>query len=69
MAGKVYTLLDAYDLKALTDMDVIITCQGSEYTNDIHSKLRNFGWKGYWIDAASALRMNDHSAIGLDPVN
>ncbi len=69
VADEVYTLLDAYDLKALTDMDVIITCQGSEYTNDIHSKLRNFGWKGYWIDAASALRMNDQSVIVLDPVN
>jgi aspartate-semialdehyde dehydrogenase len=62
-------LRDAADLDALGAMDVIVTCQGGDYTNDIHPKLRGAGWKGYWIDAASALRMQDHAVIVLDPVN
>jgi len=48
---------------------VVVTCQGGDYTNDIHPKLRAAGWKGYWIDAASALRMKDDAIIILDPVN
>ncbi len=62
-------LLDAFDIEALSGMDVIITCQGGDYTNDVHPKLRAAGWNGYWIDAASALRMADDAVIILDPVN
>ena len=62
-------LKDAYDLDALKPMDIIITCQGGDYTNEVYPKLRADGWKGYWIDAASALRMEDESVIVLDPVN
>src|SRR3546814_3010352 len=50
-------------------MDVIISCQGGDYTNDIFPKLRASGWDGYWIDAASSLRMKDDAVIVLDPVN
>lgn len=63
------TLLDAGDLSALAAMDVIITCQGGGYTNDMHPALRADGWDGYWIDAASSLRMKADSTIVLDPVN
>ena len=62
-------LQDAYNLKILKDMDVIVTCQGSDYTKKMHGPLRATGWQGYWIDAASALRMQDDSLIILDPVN
>ena len=57
------------DLEALAACDVIVTCQGGDYTNAVHPKLRAAGWKGYWIDAASALRMKDDAVIILDPVN
>jgi aspartate-semialdehyde dehydrogenase len=60
---------DARDLKALAAMDVLISCQGSDYTADIHPKLRAAGWNGYWIDAARTLRMKDDAVIVLDPVN
>ncbi|MCP5149880.1 MAG: aspartate-semialdehyde dehydrogenase [Ectothiorhodospiraceae bacterium] len=60
---------DARDLDALGECDVLISCQGGDYTNDIHPKLRAAGWDGYWIDAASALRMKDDAVIILDPVN
>lgn len=59
----------ATDLDALKGMPVIISCQGGDYTNDVYPKLRSAGWKGYWIDAASALRMKDDAVIILDPVN
>ena len=62
-------LQDAYDLDALAKMDIIITCQGGDYTAEVYPKLRAAGWRGYWIDAASTLRMNDTSTIVLDPVN
>jgi aspartate-semialdehyde dehydrogenase len=62
-------LRDANDLGALAACDVILTCQGGDYTNAVHPKLRAAGWKGYWIDAASALRMKDDAVIILDPVN
>jgi aspartate-semialdehyde dehydrogenase len=62
-------LRDANDLEALSACDVIVTCQGGDYTNDVHPRLRSAGWKGYWIDAASALRMKDDAVIILDPVN
>lgn len=60
---------DAYDLNLLSTRDVIISCQGGGYTEKMHPKLRESGWKGYWIDAASTLRMLDSSVIVLDPVN
>jgi aspartate-semialdehyde dehydrogenase len=59
----------ATDLEALKSLPVIVSCQGGDYTNDIYPKLRQAGWKGYWIDAASALRMNDDAVIILDPLN
>jgi len=62
-------LQDANDLEALAACDVVVTCQGGDYTNAVHPKLRAGGWKGYWIDAASALRMKDDAVIILDPVN
>ena len=62
-------LKDARDLKALAAHDVLISCQGGDYTSEIHPQLRAAGWKGYWIDAASALRMKDDAVIILDPVN
>ena len=60
---------DANSIEELKALPVVITCQGGDYTNEIHPKLRKAGWKGYWIDAASALRMKDDAAIVLDPVN
>ena len=60
---------DAHDLDFLSGMDIIVTCQGSGYTQKMHPSLKASGWNGYWIDAASALRMNDDSVIVLDPVN
>ena len=62
-------LQDAYDIKLLSDMDIIVSCQGSGYTKKVYPELTASGWKGYWIDAASALRMDDDSVIVLDPVN
>ncbi|TJY62237.1 aspartate-semialdehyde dehydrogenase [Sinimarinibacterium sp. CAU 1509] len=62
-------LQDANSVEALAQMDVIISCQGGDYTNAIFPQLRKFGWSGYWIDAASALRMQDDAVIILDPVN
>ena len=62
-------LLDARDIDELSRMDIIITCQGGGYTSDIYPALRNSGWRGYWIDAASTLRMAEDSIIVLDPVN
>jgi aspartate-semialdehyde dehydrogenase len=63
------TLKDAYDVGLLTSMDIIVTCQGGDYTKKVYPEIRKTGWKGYWIDSASALRMNDESIIVLDPVN
>ena len=63
------TLKDAHDIAALAKCDIIITCQGGDYTNEVFPKLRAAGWKGHWIDAASALRMNQDAVIILDPVN
>ncbi|MBT8043073.1 MAG: aspartate-semialdehyde dehydrogenase, partial [Pontiella sp.] len=63
------TLIDAFDINALMKMDTIITCQGGGYTSKVHPQLRERGWNGYWIDAASTLRMADDAVIILDPVN
>ena len=60
---------DAKDLRALSSMDILISCQGGSYTADIHPQLRQAGWTGYWIDAASTLRMQDDAVLVLDPVN
>ena len=62
-------LVDAFDIEALATHDAVVTCQGGDYTKDVHPRLRAQGWDGYWIDAASALRMEDNSVIVLDPVN
>ncbi|PAV24640.1 aspartate-semialdehyde dehydrogenase [Tamilnaduibacter salinus] len=67
--SDVPALKDAFDLDALKAMDVIVTCQGGDYTSKVYQPLRDAGWDGYWIDAASTLRMADHSIIVLDPVN
>jgi aspartate-semialdehyde dehydrogenase len=60
---------DANDIDALKKLDVIMTCQGGDWTKAVYPKLRAAGWNGYWIDAASTLRMEDHAVIILDPVN
>ncbi|WP_339082396.1 aspartate-semialdehyde dehydrogenase [Pseudomonas sp. TMP9] len=62
-------LKDAYSIDELKSLDVILTCQGGDYTHEVFPKLREAGWQGYWIDAASSLRMADDSVIVLDPVN
>jgi aspartate-semialdehyde dehydrogenase len=62
-------LHDASDIAALKRCDIVITCQGGEYTKAVYPQLRAAGWKGYWIDAAKTLRMRDDAVIILDPVN
>ncbi len=66
---KVGPLKDAKDVRELAKLDIVITCQGGDYTKSIFPKLRAAGWNGYWIDAASALRMDKDAVIILDPVN
>lgn len=63
------TLWDAANIDQLAQMDIILTCQGGDYTNEIHPQLRASGWNGIWIDAASALRMKDNACLVLDPIN
>lgn len=63
------TLKSATDIAELRKLDIIITCQGGDYTQATHPELRKQGWQGYWIDAASALRMQDDAVIILDPIN
>ena len=62
-------LQDAFNIEALKRCDIIITAQGGDYTSEVFPKLRQSGWKGHWIDAASTLRMQDDAVIILDPVN
>ena len=69
MAKNETTLKDAHDIDALQRCDIVITCQGGDYTTEVFPKLRAAGWKGHWIDAASTLRMKDDAVIVLDPVN
>ncbi|WP_373568211.1 aspartate-semialdehyde dehydrogenase [Marinimicrobium sp. ABcell2] len=69
VAAGVPPLQDAFDLEALKPLDAIVTCQGGDYTNEVFGKLRESGWQGYWIDAASTLRMKDDAVLVLDPVN
>ena len=63
------TLQDANDLAALARCDIVLTCQGGDYTKAVYPRLRASGWRGHWIDAASALRMEPEAVIVLDPVN
>ncbi|HDV5520739.1 TPA: aspartate-semialdehyde dehydrogenase, partial [Vibrio cholerae] len=62
-------LHDAFDIESLKQLDAVITCQGGSYTEKVYLALRQAGWKGYWIDAASTLRMDKEAIITLDPVN
>lgn len=62
-------LLDANDIEALRGVDTVVSCQGGDYTKAVFARLRQAGWNGYWIDAASALRMDKDATIILDPVN
>ena len=68
-AGDGSTLKNASDLRELARCEVLISCQGGEYTTEIYGQLRKGNWNGYWIDAASTLRMSDDAVIVLDPVN
>jgi aspartate-semialdehyde dehydrogenase len=68
-AGVGAILHDARDLKRLAACDVLVSCQGGDYTTEVFAPLRKSGWRGYWIDAASTLRMADDAVIILDPVN
>ncbi|MFC6354312.1 aspartate-semialdehyde dehydrogenase [Rothia nasimurium] len=63
------TLKDAHDIDELAKLPVIVTAQGGDYTKAVHTQLRERGWSGIWIDAASTLRMNDDAVIVLDPIN
>lgn len=69
MAKNEKTLKDAHDIETLKKCDIILSCQGGDYTSAVFPKLREAGWKGHWIDAASTLRMKDDAIIVLDPVN
>ena len=69
MAKNETALKDANDIQALAKCDIILTAQGGDYTKDVYPKLRAAGWSGHWIDAASALRMDNDAVIILDPVN
>jgi len=62
-------LEDAYNIESLSQNDIIVTCQGGDYTKKVYPAIREKGWTGYWVDAASALRMNDDCVLVLDPVN
>ncbi len=67
--GKSAHVADANDIDALAGCKILVSCQGGEYTQSVHPKLRAAGWRGHWIDAASALRLKDDAVIVLDPVN
>ena len=69
MGKSTPALQNAFDIEALKQLDIIISCQGGDYTSEVHPKLRKEGFKGYWIDAASSLRMHEQAVIVLDPVN
>ncbi len=69
IGASIPPLQDAFDIHFLSKLDIIVTCQGSDYTKKVFPELKKTGWDGYWIDAASALRMQDESVIVLDPVN
>jgi aspartate-semialdehyde dehydrogenase len=67
--GSSTPLEDAFNLDSLSKLDIVVSCQGGDYTKAIFPKLRQSGWQGYWIDAASTLRMDDQAIIVLDPIN
>lgn len=67
--GHVHSLHDAHDIAALKKLDCIVTCQGGDYTTRVYRELRSSGWNGYWIDAASTLRMESDAILLLDPIN
>jgi aspartate-semialdehyde dehydrogenase len=69
IGGEIEPVIDAYDFKRLAAMDIVVSCQGGGYTQKCYPQLRRGGWQGYWIDAASTLRMENTSIIVLDPVN
>ena len=69
MAKNEKTLKSAYDIDELKRCDIIVTAQGGDYTTEVYGKLRETGWNGHWVDAASTLRMKDNAVIVLDPVN
>ncbi len=69
MAKNETKLKSATDIAELSKCEIIISCQGGDYTTEVYPQLRAAGWNGYWIDAASTLRMNDDAVIVLDPVN
>jgi aspartate-semialdehyde dehydrogenase len=69
VGGGTAPLIDASDIERLRQMDIVLTCQGGDYTKEVHPKLRAAGWQGHWIDAASTLRMEKDAIIVLDPVN
>ncbi|MBS7834280.1 aspartate-semialdehyde dehydrogenase [Wohlfahrtiimonas chitiniclastica] len=70
MGGAQESVLgDAYDIDALMAQEIIVSCQGGDYTKDVYPKLQTAGWQGYWVDAASTLRMDNDSIIVLDPIN
>ncbi len=68
-SGPFGTVMNAKNLNELSSLEILVSCQGGDYTKDIHPQLREMGWKGYWIDAASALRQKIDSVIILDPIN
>ena len=67
--GTVYELLDGTDVALLADNDIILSCQGGSYTGEVYPQLMARGWQGYWIDAASKLRLDEDAVIVLVPVN
>ena len=69
MAKNEKALKSAYDIDELKRCDIIVTAQGGDYTTEVYGKLRETGWSGHWVDAASTLRMKDNAVIVLDPVN
>ena len=69
IGGQVHRLHDANDTRLLANMDIILSCQGGSYTTAVYPELRRNDWRGYWIDAASTLRMDKNAVIVLDPVN
>src|ERR1700735_2833399 len=68
-AAQAARVQDAKDIAALARLPILISTQGGDYTQDVHPRLRAAGWQGYWIDAASSLRMHEDAVIVLDPVN
>ena len=68
-SGSKSAVKDAHDIKELAAMNIILSCQGGDYTSEVYPKLRDSGWQGHWIDAASSLRMEKDAVIILDPLN